>query len=294
MARSARPGSGSPGSARSASARARSAAPGSAPSRSAQPAPAGAHSSRLRDVGFAVTASAALAAYNNVISKHPWHHRRYALLGLCATGAALTSAAAGGLTAADLGAGRGHWRPGRIGGRLATGMAAGWLLVALVPATRPVLDDKRITSLAPRAVAYQALVRIPVGTVLWEETAFRGVLQAGLRRVMPETAAILVTGGIFGVWHVQPTLGALRANGLDGGHGQAVARVSAVCVGMAGAGVLLSWLRARSGSLAAPVLLHLASNSGAVLAAWLASGLDKTGCRRRADLTRLALSADLV
>jgi membrane protease YdiL (CAAX protease family) len=230
-------------------------------------------SGRARDIGFAVTAGTALAAYNNVISMHPWHQRRYALLGLCATGVTLASAAAGGLTAADLGVGRGQWRPGRAGGRLAAGMAAGWLLVAVLPAARPVLDDKRITSLDRRAVAYQALVRIPAGTVLLEETAFRGVLQAGLRRVMPETAAILVTGGVFGIWHVRPTLGALRANGLDGGRGQAVARVSAVCTGMAGAGVLLSWLRARSGTLAAPLLLHLTSNCGAVLAAWLASSL---------------------
>ena len=254
------------------SARPRSARPGSVPARSARLRSARPGSGRIRDVGFAVTVGTALAAYNNVIGRHPWHQRRYALLGLCATGAALASAAAGGLTAADLGAGRGHWRPGRAAVRLAAGVGTGWLIVAVLPAARPLLDDKRITSLDRRAVAYQALVRIPVGTVLWEETAFRGVLQAALRRIMPETAAIAVTGGVFGVWHVRPTLGALRANGLDGGRGQAVARVSAVCAGMAAAGVLLSWLRARSGTLAAPMLLHLASNSGAILAAWLASG----------------------
>jgi membrane protease YdiL (CAAX protease family) len=214
-----------------------------------------------------------LAAYNNVISRHPWHQRRYALLGVCASGAALASASAGGLTAADLGAGRGHWRPGRPAVCLAAAVCAGWLVTAAVPATRPVLDDNRITRLDRRAVAYQALVRIPAGTVLWEEIAFRGVLQAGLRRVMPETAAILVGGGVFGVWHVRPTLGALRANGLAGDRAPAAARVTGMCVAMGGAGLLLSWLRARSGSLAGPVLVHLASNSGAVLAAWLAAGL---------------------
>lgn len=242
--------------------------PRSARPPSARPGPA-----RLRDTGFAIASCAVLAAYNNVISKHPWHHRRYALLGLCATGTALASATAGGLTAADLGAARGHWRPGRAAGRLAAVAATGWLVAAVLPAARPLLDDKRITSLETRAVAYQALVRIPVGTVLWEEVAFRGVLQAALRRVMPETAAIVVTGGVFGVWHVRPALGALRANGFAGDRGQAVARVTGVCTAMTGAGLLLSWLRARSGSLAAPVLVHLASNSGAVLAAWLASAL---------------------
>ena len=56
---------------------------------------------RPRDMAFAVTACVALAAYNNVISRHPWHRRRYVLVNLCATGAALSAAAASGLTATD-------------------------------------------------------------------------------------------------------------------------------------------------------------------------------------------------
>ena len=228
---------------------------------------------RARDTGFAITACAALAAYNNVIDRHPWHHRRYALLGFCATGAALSAAAASGLTAADLGFGRGAWRPGRVAARLAAGVAAGWLLVAVVPATRPVLGDQRITSLDGRAIAYDALIRIPVGTVLWEEAAFRGVLQAALRRTMSERAAVGVTAAVFGVWHVRPTLQALRANGLAAGRTQAAARVSAACAAMTAGGVLLSWLRARSGSLAGPVLLHLAINCGGLVTAWAVAGL---------------------
>jgi uncharacterized protein len=190
------------------------------------------------------------------------------LLNLCATGAALSAAAASGLTAADLGFNRVTWRGGRLGAGLAAGVAAGWLLLAVVPAARPVLNDKRITILNERAVAYQALIRIPIGTVLWEETAFRGVLQAALRRTMPESAAIVVTGGVFGVWHVRPTLEALRANGLAADRTQAVVRVFAGSAAMAAAGVFLSWLRARSGSLTEPVLLHLATNCGGLITAW--------------------------
>src|SRR5215467_8709286 len=136
-----------------------------------------------RDAGFAITACAALAAYNNVLGRAPWHDRWYVPLNACATGAALSLAAASGLTADDLGLGRGAWRVGGPGSGWAGATAAGWLLIAALPATRPVLGDKRVAGLGGRAVAYQALVRIPVGTVLWEETAFRGVLQAALRRV---------------------------------------------------------------------------------------------------------------
>jgi uncharacterized protein len=230
---------------------------------------------RPRDIGFAVASCAALAAYNNVINRHPWHHRRYVVLNACATGAALSAAAASGLTAADMGFGRAQWPPGRLGTGLAAGAAAGWLLVAVVPAARPVLRDERITSLEGRAVAYQAMVRIPIGTVLWEETAFRGVLQAALRRVMPEAAAIVVTSAVFGAWHIRPTLQALRVNGLASDRRQAAARVAAGVAATTAGGVLLSWLRARSGSLAAPVLLHLATNSGGMAAAWAAASLGR-------------------
>ena len=126
---------------------------------------------RPEDKAFALAGCAILAAYNNVLGVHPWHNRRYVRVNLCATGTALAAAALSGLTPADLGFGRGRWLPGRTGYRLAGTVAAGWLLIAVVPAARPLLDDKRITSLDRRAAAYQALIRIPVGTALWEEVA---------------------------------------------------------------------------------------------------------------------------
>jgi len=146
--------------------------------------------------------------------------------------------------------------------------ATGWLLIAAVPATRPVLADKRSAGLDGRGVAYQAAIRIPIGTVLWEEVAFRGVLQASLRRVMPTPAAIAITSGVFGLWHVRPTWQALRTNGLADDRWHAVAGVSAGVAVMAAGGALLSWLRERSGGLAAPIALHLVTNSGAAVAAW--------------------------
>jgi membrane protease YdiL (CAAX protease family) len=231
---------------------------------------------RPRDIGFAIAACAALGTYNNVINKHPWHHQRYRALNAAATGAALAAAAASGLTAADMGFGREEWPPGRLGTRLAAAAAGGWVLVAAVPATRPVLGDKRISSLDGRAIAYQAAVRIPIGTVLWEETAFRGVLQAALRRVLPETATIAVTSAVFGLWHIRPTLQALRVNGLADNRARAVAGVAAGVVVTGAGGALLSWLRARSGSLTAPVLLHLATNSGGPVAAWAVASLGRT------------------
>ena len=228
---------------------------------------------RRQDAGFAVAACAILAAYNNVTGLNPEHERWYVRLNAGATGAALAAATLSGLTLADLGLGRGRWLPGRLGSGLAAGAGACWLLIAAVPATRPLLGDQRAAGLSGRDVAYQALIRIPVGTALWEETAFRGVLQSALRRVLPGTAAIAVTSGVFGAWHIRPTLQALRANGLAGDRRRAIAGTFAGCAATAAGGALLSWLRARSGRLADTVLLHAAVNSGGLIAAHAVAAL---------------------
>lgn len=225
--------------------------------------------SRSRDIAFAVGSSAALAAYNNVIGAQPWHHRWYTPVNAGAAGLALAAARASGLTVADLGLRA--WRPGRMGSALAAATAAGYLTAAAGPATRRFLADQRVAHLDPGGVLYQVTYRIPVGTVLWEEIAFRGVLQAALRRVMPEPATIAVASGVFGVWHIRPAVGALRINGLAGDRRQVAARVSAVVAVTGAGGALFSWLRARSGSLATPVLLHLTTNCVGLLAAWVAS-----------------------
>jgi uncharacterized protein len=230
------------------------------------------HRARLRDTGFAIASCAVLAVYNNVSGERPWRSRWYVPANACATGAALAAAVASGLTAADIGLRRDAWLPGRLASWLAAGAAAGWVLIAVVPTTRPLLDDKRVTSLEGRAVAYQAAVRIPIGTVAWEEIAFRGVLQAALRRVMPKGAAIAVTSVVFGIWHVGPTAAALRVNDLAGDCRRARAGVLAGVAVTTAAGAFLSWLRERSGRVTAPVLLHLAANSGGLVAAWLVSG----------------------
>jgi membrane protease YdiL (CAAX protease family) len=91
---------------------------------------------------------------------------------------------------------------------------------------------------------------------------------------MPGGAVIAVTSAVFGIWHVRPTAGALRVNGLAGGPGKTTAAVGSGVAATAAGGVLLSWLRLRSGSLAAPILLHLATNCGGALTAWAVARME--------------------
>jgi CAAX protease family protein len=234
--------------------------------------------SRLhRDVTVAAAWSAALVGWNNLAGQQAWHQRWYPLANLGATGTALAAAAASGLTADDLGLARDRLGAGlRYGAAPSGAVAAAWVVLAAVPATRPALADQRITGLTWPEVAYQVTIRIPAGTVLWEEVAFRGVLQAALRRVLPRPAALAVTSGVFGLWHVRPTVQALRINQLAASRRATAGSVAATVAGTAAAGLLLSWLRERSGSLAAPVLLHLSANCGAALAARAAHGISAT------------------
>lgn len=223
------------------------------------------------DVAFAVAACIVLAGYNNLAGVQPWHRRWYPAVNALAAATALAAAAASGLTAADLGLRRDQLKSGlRLGSAAAVPVVAAYALAALAPATRPLLDDQRIAVLDRRQLAYHVLLRIPLGTVAWEETAFRGVLQAALRRVLAEPAATAVASAVFGLWHIRPAAEALAANRLAGSRGARLAAVGAVAAGTAAAGALLSCLRERSGSLAAPVVLHLAANCTGPLASALA------------------------
>jgi len=222
------------------------------------------------DTAFAVALVGVLGAYNNVGGERPGRQRWYPVTNLAAAGVLLAAAAASGLTAEDLGLTPGQVPAGlRCAAPPAAALAAAWLALAATPATRPVLADRRITGLTWPQLAYQVTVRVPVGTVLWEETAFRGVLQAALRRVLPGPAAIAVTSGLFGIWHIRPTIAALRINEVETG---SWAQVAGAVAGAAAVGGLLSGFRHRSGSLAAPVLLHLTANCGAALAARAVAG----------------------
>jgi membrane protease YdiL (CAAX protease family) len=216
-----------------------------------------------------------LILWNNVvITRAPGHPGSYALVNTVAAGALMTLARASGLSWAELGLARHRARSGlRWGGAAAALVAIGYALALAVPLLRPLLTDDRNAGLSGGALAGEVLVRIPLGTVLWEEVAFRGVLLAALSRLVSLRTAVGLTAVVFGVWHIRPTLDGLAASDVADGSARALA-VALVCAGTALAGLLFAWLRLRSGSLLAPVLLHLATNSLGTTAAVIAHRLE--------------------
>ncbi len=164
----------------------------------------------------------------------------------------------------ELGLGRSSVSRGvAFGGAALLLVAVALVVAALVPATRSLFEDKRVADVEGAAVAYHALIRIPLGTVVLEEVAFRGVLLALLSRVSSRRAAVGWSSATFGLWHIVPTVEALQANRLA----PSALGVTAAVVATAGAGLVFCWLRLRSGSLLAPALAHVGTNSVALVVA---------------------------
>jgi uncharacterized protein len=152
------------------------------------------------------------------------------------------------LLQAVLGAGLVALTRARLGVRppaLWSGVAAGTAL----PRVRSAMAGRDVP--AP-AAAWLAL-RIPLGTVWFEEAAYRAALATVAASAFGTPAGRLLQAAAFGLSHIrdarvagEPVLPTVLATGV--------------------AGWLFGWLAERSGSLAAPALTHLAINEAGAVA----------------------------
>lgn len=165
------------------------------------------------------------------------------------------------LSSAELGLDRRHLPAGLRLGSAAFALTSAVVLAAGL--TGVVSDDSTDVSL--REMLLRTLVVIPLATVLVEELAFRGVLHGLLRRLTSPNRTMVLGAVLFGLWHVFPTWRGGAAGGLEATRAVAAAGTFAATTV---AGFAFVWLRARSGSLVAPVLLHLATNSVTFAVVW--------------------------
>lgn len=227
---------------------------------------------RPRLLPLAATSGVLLAWSNLVVPRLPTAAAARVAANLGATGVLVLGARSAGVNAGDLGMSRSTWRAGSRWGAGALALStAGYLVALAVPAGRTALAGSAPADGTAREVAARVLLLIPLGTVLCEEVAFRGVLPALATRQLSPHAAHALTALVFGLWHV----GTARR---DARPGASVAGTVAV-TGLGGA--LLGWLRARSGSLLAPMGLHLGTNSAGLLAAVAARAQSRKTSRAR-------------
>ncbi|OBI83413.1 abortive phage infection protein [Mycobacterium asiaticum] len=147
-------------------------------------------------------------------------------------------------------------RPPELWAGLRWGSAAAAVVSATIAATTPIpivrgsMDSREL----PPSVPSWLGVHIPIGTVWAEEVAFRGALSAVGTEAFGVAGGQVLQSAAFGLSHIADA----RATGQP-----AVPVVLVTGV----AGWLFGRLAGRCGSLAAPILAHLAINeSGAVAA----------------------------
>jgi len=175
--------------------------------------------------------------------QHPW--RRHPVV-QAALGTALAVA-----TQARLGLRPQPLRSGlRLGGAVAGVVGAAVVAATAVPRVRAAMADRPL----PEGVGRWLALEIPLGTVWSEETAFRGALSTVATEAFGPVGGRLLQSAAFGLSHIpdargtgEPVMGTVVVTGL--------------------AGWLFGWLAQRSGSLAAPMLAHLAINEAGALAA---------------------------
>ncbi len=147
-------------------------------------------------------------------------------------------------------------RPPRLWTGMRLGSIAGSAALVAVTATTavPAVQLSMAVRQLPGSTPAWLVWQIPFGTVWAEEAAFRAALARAAAQAFGASTGQLLQATSFGLSHIP----AARATGEP---------VAATVLATGVAGWLLGWLAKRSGSLAAPMLAHLAINETAALAA---------------------------
>lgn len=141
------------------------------------------------------------------------------------------------------------WAGLRLGSLVACSAAGTVAATARLASVRRSMADRE----PPAAPLDWLLLRIPVGTVWSEESAFRGALASVGSAAFGTRGGRLLQAGAFGLSHIADA----RATGEP---------VAATVLVTGIAGWLFGWLSDRTGSLAAPMLAHLAINEAGAIA----------------------------
>jgi membrane protease YdiL (CAAX protease family) len=156
-----------------------------------------------------------------------------------------------------------------VGGAISLIVVSFLALAVAVPWSRSAFEDQRIVEGSVGLSMYHAFVRIPLGTALYEEVLFRGVVFGMISRRRSALGAAVWSSLLFGIWHVLPALDAIESNPIGEALGGSMLPIVAAVVSTTVVGLGFVWLRLYARSIVAPILVHVTANSVAVLAATL-------------------------
>ncbi len=214
------------------------------------------------DVRVAAGVSVVLLLYGNATSACPHDARQQFLLwSNLALMVALLAWALGRarLTIEDLG----------LDPRNARGSALFGLFLSVLAAIPPIafitlaplfnggpVEAPEITQRSGASLAYFLLFRQPVGTALFEEVAFRGVLYGVWRRVRGDGSALVATAVTFSLWHVVITSRTVVESAVVSSPPGVAAGVLVSLAGLFVGGLIFAYLRWHTQSIAAAVVAH--------------------------------------
>jgi membrane protease YdiL (CAAX protease family) len=221
-------------------------------------------------VGLHLVAIVALLLFANVtvneILGAPW----YVPFNLTVLGVALLLARRAGTTWVAMGMSADRSRRGAtVGGLIGIVIVAFFFAAVMFPAAGEAFRDDRIIESSIGLSLYHALFRVPIGTALYEEVLFRGIVFGMLARRTSALAAALWSSLLFGAWHLLPALDAIETNPIGDAFGRSWELVVAAVISTFLASMVFVWIRLYSGSIVAPIVVHVASNSTAILVAVL-------------------------
>lgn len=107
---------------------------------------------------------------------------------------------------------------------------------------------------------WRVLVRIPIGTGLFEEVLFRGIFYGYLVRHYSPSRALFQSSLFFAFWHIMP---ALKVILVDFRITAPLPLLGLWLIGLAGAfmaGMVFAWLRMRTESIVACLIAHILIN----------------------------------
>jgi uncharacterized protein len=132
--------------------------------------------------------------------------------------------------------------------------AAPVMLAVAASAVIPRVREGMAARTLPAPTAPWLLLRIPIGTVWTEEATYRAALGTVATRAFGTSGGQLIAAAAFGLSHVPDAYATDES-------------VPGTVLVTGAGGWIFGWLYARSGSLAAPMLVHLALNEAGAVAA---------------------------
>lgn len=161
------------------------------------------------------------------------------------------------------------------------------LIISTIPFLRRFFLGDNLSHADGKFMAFEAAVRIPLGTALVEEILFRGVLLGLLLQHHTTAEALLISAAIFGLWHIFPTIDSIKSNAVAAkaiAHKtpRAAGSVIGVVIITFVAGLFFGWLKILANSIVSPWLVHWSINASGIIGIAVATKLqDRSKSKRK-------------